>query len=369
MKLSTRLTILTSACALALSAVACGDNNGSDDDNLGGASNSGGTGGALNTGGTGTGGVGTGGVGTGGVGTGGDGTGGAVTATQSILDIADDRTDLSQFLEAVQRAQLEAALEAEETNLTVFAPNNAAFTALLAELNLGTLAELSAAQLRPILLYHVMNSRLTSAEAIALAPGNGKGTSLGGTFEIAVNNNQLVLDQARVTVSDLAATNGIIHIVDKVMLPSITDIVTTDPNLAELKKAIEYADSGTAFFKVAPFLDGPSLSQKWLFFAPTNAAFTSITPPTDKEDLAAVLFYHGVHTANPPTIETASTFANETFATAHLGHNFVVRGVGTAVTVSDEVAGDADAMVVTGDIYAENGIIHVINKVLLPSSY
>ena len=365
-----KLTVCVGALALAFSTAACGDEEG-DSDNDSGSDNDGNTGGnglggvgngTGGTGGTAAGGNGTGGKGTGGNATGGNGTGGNMNAS-SILELAEERTDLSVFVDAVERAGLTSALGGD--GLTVFAPTNAAFTALLAQLGLGTLNDLSPAQLKPILMYHVVDDVLTSAEAIALAPGAGKGTSLGGTFDVDYQNQKLKVDAATVTQADITAANGVVHVIDRVLLPSITDIVTTDPMFSEFNAAITAADAGTSVFKVGPSLDGAALTgPNWLVFIPRNQAFTGVTLPTN-QNLTSLLFYHTVPSANPPTAAQALLLDEQVLATAHLLHNIIVDG-GTSVVVRDEIAASPDATVVTPDIYAENGIIHVIDSILYP---
>ncbi len=359
MKTFKSVTILSAALALGLGAVACSNDDPSDVDGAGGD----------NTGGTASGGApnGTGGL----ANLGGNGGEGGADSGSSILQLLSADSDYSMLVEAVTAAGLVDALS--DDDLTVFAPDNAAMEELLDDLDLDSVSDLTQAQLRPILLYHVLDHVVSSTEAKALAPGDGKGTSLGGKYELALDGSDLLIDEATVTMADVQATNGVIHYIDSVLLPSITDIVTTDPSLSGLKGWIVDADGTTdSTPKLALVLDanadidGP-IDGKWTVFAPNNLAVSGLSTPPSGQDLTNVLAYHTVTSLFAVTFMEALDFTNDSFETSFATHTVVVDGDSAdTVTVSDENTTSDDATVKVADIYAANGIIHIIDEVLLP---
>ena len=205
-----------------------------------------------------------------------------------------------------------------------------------------------------------------STAAIAAAPGDAKTASLGGTLDLSLDGDKLKVDKATVTTADIQASNGIIHVIDQVLLPSITDIVTTDASLMGLKGLVLAADGVAATTpKVAAALDGPAPSAgAWTLFAPSNEAVSGIPAPAPSgQDLTNVLLYHVHPAAAPVTAETALGLTNASIPTALPTKNITVNG-GNSVTVTG-VAGGTHTVEVA-DIWAENGIIHIIDGVLLP---
>ena len=296
--------------------------------------------------------------------TGSGGSGGDVNGAQTILEIASGNADFSILVAAVTKAGL--ADELAGNNLTVFAPTNAAFAALLGALGLDSLDDLSAAQLKPILLYHVLGSVVDAETAIGLAEAGGEGAkvaSLGGVFALSLDGTDLLVDAATVVTPDIIASNGIIHAIDSVLLPSITDIVTTDETMTGLKSLVVAADAGAGTPKLVGALDAAPAAGAWTLFAPDNAAVAAVNPAPTGQALTNVLLYHALAGATPVYAAAAQAFDNQSVETAYATHFISVDG-GTAVTITDET--DADSVVTVVDIYAENGVIHLIDGVLLP---
>lgn len=347
MKSLKKIALFSSVFALGLGLAACNDDEVSDTDS-GGETGSGGTS-------TGSGGRGTGGGATGG----GGGTGGTAPGGNTIVDIASGDDRFSILVDAVVKAGLAEALGGP--NLTVFAPTNDAFADLLEEIGADSLADLSAAQLKPILLYHVLGSKVDAAAAIAAAPGDEKTASLGGTLDLSLDGETLKVDAASVTTADIMASNGIIHVIDSVLLPSITDIVTTDETLTGLKGLVVAADGGSSTTKVAPALDAKPSNAFYTLFAPSNAAVAAVT--TVPSNLTDILLYHVHQAAARVTSTVALGLTSPTPIPTLLGETVTVTG-GSAVTLTDSTSTAKTVQVV--DLYAENGIIHVINGVLIP---
>ncbi len=253
------------------------------------------------------------------------------------LAVADGR--FTTLAAAVQRAGLLATLSGPGP-LTVFAPTDAAF----AKLPAGTLDALSDEQLKQVLLYHavsgrVLSSSLTAGPVDTVAELSAFVSTTGG---VKVNN-------ANVTSADITASNGVIHVLDTVLLP---------PNLVE---AAQYAGSFTSLVgavQTANLTEALTDSTaKLTVFAPTDTAFAALPPGTvaglSQTQLADLLKYHVLPTEVLSTQLTAG--AVSTLLT------------GKQVTIS--LTGGAkvnDANVIITDVKTTNGVIHAIDKVLTP---
>ena len=235
---------------------------------------------------------------------------------------------------------------------TVFAPTDAAFTAAGIDLtSFDTDAE--NATLVDILTYHVVSGDYQSGDLSSA----GTATALNGDdVTFTVNAAGVQVNDANVVTADVAATNGIIHVIDKVLMPpaDLVDIPTVATGTGihtALVAALAQADLVTTLQGTGPFT----------VFAPTDAAFTAAgidlsTFDTDAENatLVDILTYHVVSGSVASTALTDGLTA-----TALNGDNvtFTVNAAGVQVN---------DANVVTADVAASNGIIHVIDKVLMP---
>lgn len=360
MRLIQHIIPLASVLCLGLGAVACS----SDDDDMP-AEGTGGTSGDGDGDGDATGGM---------SGDGdGDATGGAGGNGEdcsTILEAAAATPELSSLVAAVQAAGLEEALAGDD--LTVFAPTNDAFAALLTALELD-FSDLTADNLTPILTYHVATSVVDSTAAIAVA-GSDDNTfgTLGGTITLDIVDEQLVLDKdefaGTVVTADIAACNGIVHVIDGVIVPSIADIVTTQESFSGLNTLLGLAQSSDV---IADVLNGPATAVDdqlapggFTLFAPTNDAVAAISPVPGAGALDDILQYHVLAGDTAVDAATALTLTNATVTMVN-GDDATVNG-GDSVVVSG--TGESEGTVTIADIYAANGIIHQIDGVLLPTS-
>ena len=285
-------------------------------------------------------------------------------AGQSIYDVASSLDDYSTLVAAVDKAGLAAALQDPAAELTVFAPDNDAFADLLGAIGASSLDDLSAEQLRPILLYHVLGQEIDGAAATMAATNGDTVTGLGGSIQLSFDGTAINLDGiAQVEAADVAASNGIIHGIDAVILPSITDVVVSDDSFSSLAAALVAADGDASMPNLVGTLDDNA--GDFTVFAPTDAAFgdlvgalpasTGITGLGDfaSTQLIPVLKYHVV----PGAVMSSDLVAPTDVAT--LG--------GTAQITLDGGVQIDGASVTTVDLLTANGVIHVIDGVILPS--
>jgi transforming growth factor-beta-induced protein len=239
-----------------------------------------------------------------------------------------------------------------QNRLTLFAPSDEAFAAAgLNRFNIGTVPGLA-----NILLYHAVAGDVYSGDL-----SNGFVTTLNGAaVEIKLNGGVMVND-ASVIRADLPALNGVIHIIDQILFPPTKNLVelalSFDPEFSILVQAVVKAG----------FADLLSTGGPFTVFAPTNAAFIDLLdelgPTVNSLDdipvslLQSVLLYHVV-----PGRVYSSDLTNGSVATAQ-GESFTVNLSGPSITdVNSRTAG-----IVGTDVQATNGVVHVINKVILPT--
>ncbi|MDP3237365.1 MAG: fasciclin domain-containing protein [Myxococcales bacterium] len=289
-------------------------------------------------------------------------------ALGDIVAVAQSNADFSILVQAVTRANLAGALQAATPRKTVFAPTNAAFTALFTQLGVAGVNDLSVDQLTVILKYHVLPAEVNAVAATAAAMANTKVDSLGGKIQLSLQGTTIRLDsRASVVTPNVVASNGIIHAIDQVILPSLLDVATTDERFSSLAAAVVASNQPALVAQ----LDDNAQTPKLTVFAPTNGAFdglvgalrgaddggtTGINALTSfsETQLRPVLAYHVI----PSEVPASGVPATGTVAT--LGGRVAVTRTGSTVTVDG-------VQVVIADIRTANGIIHAIGSVLLPS--
>jgi uncharacterized surface protein with fasciclin (FAS1) repeats len=276
---------------------------------------------------------------------------------QSIAEVVNTNSDFSLLRAAVNRAGLANALNSG--TLTVFAPNNAAFQAAgLTEAAINAQAPEAVAA---VLQYHVVNSRQTAA-SLPVAKNTAVTALNNGTLYVTKDGNNVSVNGARVVTADVSARNGVIHVIDKVLLPpagNIVQIAAGNPNFTFLVAAVQRAN-------LAPVLSGTG---PFTVFAPTNDAFINTTPFTtieqiqaaDPAALTAILTYHVVadRVFSPTLMAGNTTTVQGGNVNVNLTNGVRVTGAGNGANASN---------VVLADIAATNGVIHVIDRVLLPAN-
>jgi uncharacterized surface protein with fasciclin (FAS1) repeats len=284
----------------------------------------------------------------------------------SIAALALNTPDLSILFQAIQRAELTATLRANGT-YTVFAPTNAAFTAFLATTPYATINDVPKEALTQILLNHVIATKLIASDLSSgyittLAKGTASSTN---TLSMYVNTSAGVNlnGVATVTTPNVMASNGVIHIVDKVIgLPTVVTHTIANPNFTSLVDAL--TSQGQPDF--VSILSGTG---SFTVFAPTNAAFTALntelapegTAGVSTENLTKILQYHVVSPANI----LAATLTDGQVVTPILdpAQTFTIQLAGGA-KIKD--ANDRTSNILLTDVQCSNGVIHALDKVLLP---
>ena len=277
-----------------------------------------------------------------------------VAPSQNIVQIASDNPEYSILVEALTKAGLVGTLEGTGP-YTVFAPTDDAFTALLNDLGLTSLEDLSAEELRPILLYHVIGAEVFSGNLstgyVSTASNSGPGlTNL--SMYIEVSNGVKINNDVNVTAADIDATNGVIHQVDKVILPpDIVDLAVQNGGFTSLVGAL-----GTATGDLVTVLtgDGP-----FTVFAPTDEAFAAISDVVaglSPEDLSGVLTYHVV------SGNVRSSDLSDDMTVATLNGDITI-DLSNGPQIRDAAGNTVD--IILTDIQGTNGVIHVIDAVLL----
>lgn len=257
---------------------------------------------------------------------------------------------------------------------TVFAPNNAAF-ARLGLNNEGDLAVLNRDFLTSTLLYHVSNG---NERSISLADGGTSASALGPLRRFIKRGNDLYINGSKILATDIEAANGTVHAIDKVLLATGADIVQsalalTDskvfivPELTFLVEALVYTDL------VGALVASPG-SPSFTVFAPSDAAFkqlgvdlgVALNVPADirqlpKETVAAVLLNHVVANGGKFTSEMNGG------AIAPLGGVSLTLGAFNNGTLTIKGNGNSSAAnMLIPDVLTTNGVVHVIDRVLLP---
>lgn len=281
----------------------------------------------------------------------------------SIADIASGNSNFSVLVDALGRANLASTLD-QSGSFTVFAPTNDAFQSFLSAKGFSSLNDVPVDVLRQILLNHVvsgtnLSGSLQTGYVKTLALGSASTTNNLSMFVNVTNSGVRLNGVASVTTADIRASNGVIHVVDGVIdLPTIVTHATANPNFSTLVGAL--TSTGQPDF--VGILSG-NTNAPFTVFAPSNDAFArfenqnpgtlaSLTPA----QLTAVLTYHVVTGANVLSTGIPSGPIT-TFETG----TFTVNGT----TITDEAGRQTNIVAV--DVQAANGVIHVLDNVILPN--
>ncbi len=287
-----------------------------------------------------------------------EGESGMMEEGKTIVDIAVEDGRFTTLVTALQEAELVEALQAEGP-FTVFAPTDDAFAALPEGTVEGLLADKEA--LSKVLLYHVVDGKVMAADVVGL-DGQEVETLSEGKIMVALDGEDVMLNDSKVIITDIEGSNGVIHVIDAVLLPpaeegmeagkTIVDIAVEDGRFTTLVTALQEADLVEALQAEGPFT----------VFAPTDDAFAALPEGTlealiaDKEALANVLLYHVLQgkVMSDQAVELAGQEVE------------MLSGDTVLISLDGDILKINESAVIIADIEALNGVIHVIDAVLIP---
>ena len=266
----------------------------------------------------------------------------------TVVDVVVDSPDHTLLETAVLAADLAGTLSGPGP-FTLFAPTDAAF----ATLPDGTLDAVLADNdlLTSILLYHALAADVRSTD---LMDGMTATTINGKDITVTIDNG-VFINGAQVTVADIVTDNGVVHVIDAVLLPptvTVVDVVVNSPDHNTLEAAVIAADLAGTLSGDGPFT----------LFAPTDAAFAALPDglvdallQDAQGDLTTVLLYHALS----GTVLSSDLSDGQAAST--------LQGEDVTVSINTEGVFINNAQVTVADIVTDNGVVHVIDAVLVPS--
>jgi uncharacterized surface protein with fasciclin (FAS1) repeats len=273
----------------------------------------------------------------------------------TVVDVITGSDDHTTLAAAVAAADLVETLSGNGP-FTVFAPTDAAFAALPAG-TVEALLQNPSGDLSDILRYHVIGDRVLSG---ALSDGLTAQTVLGSDLSFTINEQGAFVNGARITVADIETQNGVVHVIDAVLIPP----VESDPlpqTVVDIIAGSAVHETLTVALIAAGLIETLQGEGPFTVFAPVDDAFNALPAGTlealledPSGDLTNILLYHVV-AANALSAGLSDGQSIET-----------VSGETLVVTINDDGIFIGDAMVIAADIEAENGVVHVVNSVLLP---
>ena len=279
-----------------------------------------------------------------------------LNAQTTVVDVVVNSEDHTLLEAAVLEADLAGALSGDGP-FTVFAPTDAAFTALVTALDITADDLLAMENLGDILQYHVLGAEVLSTSLMAeqtVTMLNGDEATI-----TAMGGSVMINDVAMVTAADITTDNGVVHVIDAVLLPptevettTVVDVIVNSDDHTLLEAAVGAADLVGALSGEGPFT----------VFAPTDAAITALVTALEitaddllaMEDLGDILTYHVL----AGTVLSTDLAPTQTVT--------MLNGDDATVTSMDGTVMINDATVTVADITTDNGVVHVIDAVILP---
>ena len=277
---------------------------------------------------------------------------------KDIVDTAVAAGSFNTLVAAVDAAGLVDTLKGDGP-FTVFAPTDEAFAALPEGTVEALLADIPT--LSNILLYHVVPGKVMAADVVGLDSAD---TAAGLPVAISVEGDKVMVGNAQVITTDIETSNGVIHVVDAVILPPADEAMEEDEMMA--KDIVDTAIAAGSFNTLVAAVDAAGLVDTlkgegpFTVFAPTDEAFAALPEGTVEallEDIPAltnILLYHVV----PGKVMAADVVGLDSADTA--------AGLPVAISVEGDKVMVGNAQVLTTDVETSNGVIHVVDAVILP---
>ncbi|WP_105201124.1 fasciclin domain-containing protein [Pseudoalteromonas sp. T1lg10] len=270
----------------------------------------------------------------------------------SVVDVAAASDDFETLVAALEATGLDATLSDLNAQFTVFAPTDDAF-ALLGEDTINALLE-DPDTLSTILTYHVLDSRVESGAAVSAA-GSTVATVNGASIGLSLSGDDLLVNTATVTQVDIKASNGVIHVIDAVLMPPAQSDEMPTMNIVETAVA-----AGNFTTLVAALSDE---SETYTVFAPTDDAFAALGEETintllnNTEVLSEILLQHVVS----GEVDAVTAFSLNGTQAETLSGNMI----DIMIDPESDTLKFGDATVTMTDIMTTNGIIHVLDTVVV----
>ena len=277
--------------------------------------------------------------------------GSAFAFEKNIVDTAVEAGKFKTLAAALGAAGLVDAVKGPGP-FTVFAPSDEAF----AKLPKGTVETLlkpeNKEKLKAILTYHVVPGKVMAKEVVNI---KGAKSLNGQRIDVKIDGGKVMVDGAQVLTTDIACTNGVIHVIDSVILPSEDNIPTVATKAGKFNTLLAAA-------KAAGLVDALSGDKPLTVFAPTDEAFAklpkgtveSLLKPENIEKLKSILLYHVVD---------GRVYSEDAVAAKSAPS---LQGSKVEISVKDGSAYVNSAKILATDVDASNGVIHIIDSVILP---
>ena len=292
-------------------------------------------------------------------------------ALSTITEFAESNSDLSNLAAALSAADGNLLSLLNGGNYTVLAPNNWAFEVWLGDNGYTSIDEVPTDILKNILLNHVISGTVRSSDLAATGSGytSTNATNTDGDFlsmYFSTNNGVVFNGVTTVLNPDIAASNGVVHVVDLLIeLPTVVTFATTNPGFETLVTALTRDDLSEDFVSILSTTTEPA---PFTVFAPTNEAFSSLFSELSIDSL------NDIDTATLESTLGTHVVAEANVRFEDLSNGMLITTIGDDLTISVGNGpqlvdlNNRTANIIAVDIQAYNGVIHVIDNVMLPQS-
>lgn len=287
----------------------------------------------------------------------------------TITEFAASNSDLSNLAAALSAADGNLLSLLNGGNYTVLAPNNWAFEVWLGNNGYTSIDEVPTDILKNVLLNHVISGTVRSSDLAATGSGytSTNATNTDGDFlsmYFSTNNGVVFNGVTTVLNPDIAASNGVVHVVDLLIeLPTVVTFATTNPGFETLVTALTRDDLSEDFVSILSTTTEPA---PFTVFAPTNEAFSSLFSELSIDSL------NDIDTATLESTLGTHVVAEANVRFEDLSDGMLITTIGDDLTISVGTGpllvdlNGRTANIIAVDIQAYNGVIHVIDNVMLP---
>lgn len=290
------------------------------------------------------------------------------STTNTIVDFVNQNPNYSSLEAALIKAELTGALSGS-TQFTVFAPDNNSFDNFLSENGFASLDDVPVALLQQVLLNHVVSgTNLSSNLATGYVKTLAEEASTMNKIDMYLDtsNGVMINGESSVVSADITVDNGVIHAIDKVIsLPTVVTFATADDTFSTLVTALTRENT---FTYVSTLSTGNGTSPApFTVFAPTNTAFGNLLTELNAASLADIATATLEATLNTHVVGGANVLSStltDGMTVTTLGDTFTINTT-SGVTFLDQ--NDRTGNVIVADVQAVNGVIHVVDKVILPN--